>query len=210
MQDGPIVAVRFIAIIRVDAIQPVHGVLMDPAGTRAFAKREAGAVKAADPANTANAATESTDVGSAAEATADAAYVAAAKAAAHATCVAAAKAAAAHTASVSSASAAATRIGLRNRQARRQQGHRQNRDHFSHRLLLSVIGMVRVIQGRAPKLPNELEIGILFRLTTKMTFRQFTLPSCGDAQARIDRFRPVISKTHDFFPLKSGRSRRGA
>jgi hypothetical protein len=206
MQDGPIVAVRFIAIIRVDAIQPVHGVLMDTTGTRAFAKRDAGAIEAADPANTANAATETTDVGSAAETT----DVAAAKAAAHAACVAAAKAAA-HTASVSSASAsaAATRIGLRNRQARRQQGHRQNRDHFSHRLLLSVIGMVRVTSRLRTEASDELEIGILLRLTTKMTFRQFTLPSYGDAQARIDHMRQAISKTHDFFPLKSGPCRRG-
>jgi hypothetical protein len=179
MQDGPIVAVRFIAIIWVDAIQPVHAVLMDTAGTRAFAKRDAGAIEAADPANMTNAATETTDVGSAAETT----DVASAKAAAHAACVAAAKTAA-HTASVSSASAAAARIGLRNREARRQQCHRQNRDHFSHRLLLSVIGMVRVTLRLRTEASDDLEIGILLRLTTKMTFRQFTLPSCGDAQAK--------------------------
>jgi hypothetical protein len=159
--------------------QPVHGVLVDAAGTRASAKRHAGTIKAAaDPANTANA-TDMHGTKAGDRANADATNVSAAaeganvstatEAAAH---VGPTSEAAAHTASVPAAASAAPRLGLYNAQAQSQQGRRQNRHRFSHRLLHSVIGMVRATSWCAAS--DELEIGILPRSTIKMTFKQFT------------------------------------
>jgi hypothetical protein len=96
--------------------QPVHGVLVDASGTRAFTNCDAGPIKAAAEATNVSPATKAADV----SATAEAAHVSAAAEAA------------AHTASVPAAASAAPRIGLRNSQARSQQGCRQNRHRFSH------------------------------------------------------------------------------
>jgi hypothetical protein len=159
--------------------QPVHGVLVDAAGTRASTKRHAGTIKAADPANTANATdmrgakagdrANATNVSAAAE---GANVSTATEAAAH---VGPTSEAAAHSASVTAAASAAPRLGLYNAKARSQQSRRQNRHRFSHRLLHSVIGMVRATSWCAAS--DELEIGILPRSTIKMTFKQFTLSS---------------------------------
>jgi hypothetical protein len=121
--------------------EPVHGVLMDAAGARAFAKREARTIEAADTANMADAtdvlaATDATNASTAAEA---ADVGTSAEAATHMSATAEAAA------SVSTTATAAARIGLRNRQGRSQQGRRQNRDRLSHRLLHSVDGTERAI-----------------------------------------------------------------
>jgi hypothetical protein len=164
---------------------------MDAAGASAFAKRKARTLEAADTANTANAAdmrgakADATNVSTAAEA---ANVSAAAEAAAH---VCTTAEAAAHAATMPAAASAAPRIGLRNRQARSQQGRRQNRDRLSHRLLHSVNGTERAISKLArTEASDELEIGFLPRSTIKMTFRHFTPRSrrCAASLSTGDSF----------------------
>jgi hypothetical protein len=97
------------------------------------------ATNATQPADVSPAA-KSADVSTSAEATAHAARVAAAEAAAHTT-------------RVTAATAAAARVCLRGKQARRQQGRRQNRYHLSHRFLHSVMDGARHLKRRgSPKL----------------------------------------------------------
>jgi high-affinity K+ transport system ATPase subunit B len=120
--------------------EPVHGVLLDATGTRVSANRDARTIKAADAADPANMADAADMRDSKSTNSTNATKVSAAAEAAH---VGTSAEAATHTASVSAAASAAARIGLRNCQGRSQQGRRQNRDHFSHRLLHSVVGMLR-------------------------------------------------------------------
>jgi hypothetical protein len=154
----------------------VHSVLANAAGMRAFTTHGAEIIKAADIA--------ATDMANAADmrgakagdrTNADATNVSTAAKAAN---VSATAEAAAHSASVTAAAASAPRIGLRNRQARSQQGRRQNRHHFSHRLLHSGYwNGAHHFKVARTEASDEMEIGILLRTTIKMTFRQFTPPS---------------------------------
>jgi hypothetical protein len=152
----------------------VHSVLANAAGMRAFTTHGAEIIKAADiaAADKANAA-DMRGAKAGDRTNADATNVSTAAKAAN---VRAAAETATHSASVTAASA--PRIGLRNRQARSQQGRRQNRHHFSHRLLHSGYwNGAHHFKVARTKASDELEIGILLRTTIKMTFRQFTPPS---------------------------------
>ena len=161
MQEVPIVAVRVIAVIAgIKSTEAVHGVMVQAdempmitnagAGTvgtvHCVATNDTGMNASADVV----ASSDSTDVSTAkpADMTDTATDVSTAANAAQSTDVStaaksadmsAAAEAAAHTAHVAATTSAAARLCLHGKQARRQQGGRQNGYHLSHHFLHSVV-----------------------------------------------------------------------
>lgn len=134
-------------VVGTGAIKTVHVVAHDT-GMNASANTNTEAIASSDvsPAKPADMTHTAADVSTAAKSTE---MSAAAEAATHTAGVAAAEAST-HTAAVAAATAAAARPCLRGKQARRQQGRRHNRYHFSHRFLHSVLDGACHLKRHAP------------------------------------------------------------